>query len=340
MTRDFASTRTFPKREKADSERQRQKPALPDRTSRRLVGLVLVGTIGASLFLWQKEQLKAWWQTVWGPAEYEIINPEIVDTQLIRLTENLHQPSDVVASIKELTAPLQGTYGAYVIPLEDGEPYGTNENQVFTAASVNKVLIMVRVLQAIDEATLRLTETYRLQAKDIQDYGTGSLRYAALGTSYTIDELLALSGKQSDNTAAWVLNLMVGEDKVQELVNDLGMEQTSIAENTTTPKEMGEFFRQVYRGKVLPANLQEKFYGYLTRSDFEDRIPAGLPSYVTVAHKIGTEIQTVNDCGIVFTKKHPYVVCLLSKEAKEAEAQDVLPKISHLIWVFESSKRS
>lgn len=340
MTRDFALPRTFPKRGKADTERQKQKPALPGRTNRWLVGLVLVGTIGTSLFLWQKDQLSTWWQTVWGPAEYEIINPEIVDTQLIRLTENLHRPSDVVASLKELTAPLQGTYGIYVIPLEDGESYGINQDQVFIAASVNKVLIMASVLQAVDGGDLWLGDTYRLQAKDVQDYGTGSMRYAALGTSYTIDELLTLSGKQSDNTAAWVLNRMVGQDTVEKLVDNLEMEQTSIADNETTPREMAEFFRQVYQGKVLPTNLQEKFYNTLTRTDFEDRIPAGLPSYVTVAHKIGTEMQTVNDCGIVFTKKHPYVVCLLSKEAKESEAEEILPKISHLIWVFESGKRS
>ena len=338
MTRDFAVPLKAASRKKLPVGQKRQS-AFPSRTSRRLVGILLAATVGASLFFWQKDQVGLWWQTVWGPAEYEIINPEIVDTELIRLTENLHRQSDVVSSIKQLTDPLQGTYGVYVEPLGSGESYGLNQNQVFTAASVNKVLIMAKVLQKIDAGAISFADTYRLQAKDVQDYGTGSMRYAALGTSYTIDELLTLSGKQSDNTAAWVLNLILGQDEVQQLAEALGMKQTSIKENTTTPAEMGSFFARIYTETIVQAALQEKFYGYLTHTDFEDRIPAGVPGWVTVAHKIGNEIQTVNDCGIVFAGKSPYVICLLSKEVKEAEAEEVLPKIAHLIWVYESGKR-
>lgn len=337
MTRDFAIPLKAASRKKLPVSQKRQS-SFPSRTSRRLVGFLLAATVGASLFLWQKERVSLWWQTVWGPAEYEIINPEIVDSELIRLTENLHRPSDVVSSIKQLTAPLQGTYGVYAEPLRSGEPYGLNQDQVFTAASVNKVLIMAKILQKIDAGEVSFADTYRLQAKDVQDYGTGSMRYAALGTSYTVDELLTLSGKQSDNTAAWVLSLMLGQDEVQQLAETLGMEQTLIEDNTTTPAEMGSFFARIYKETIIPAGLREKFYGYLTHTDFEDRISAGVPGWVTVAHKIGNEIQTVNDCGIVFNKKYPYVLCIFSKEAQEDEALKVIPKISHLVWSYESAR--
>lgn len=337
MSRELTSP--FGQNKRKQSLKEKRQSSTLHKTSRWLVGILLVTTVSLSAILWQKEKLNHWWQDLWGPAEYEVINPEIIDTQLIKLTENLHRPSDVIASVKELTASLQGTYGVYIRPLKTDEGYGLNQAEIFTAASVNKLLIMAKALQEVEKGTISLEDTYRLQAKDIQDYGTGSMRYDSLGTVYTYDQLLRLSGKQSDNTAAWVLSLILGQKEVEQFIDDFGMAESSLADNLTTPQEMGEFLAQIYEGEILGSPYQEKFYSYLTKTDFEERIPAGLPSYVTVAHKIGNEIQIVNDCGLVFAEQNPYVICLLSKGVSEAEALKVLPQISHLVWTFESSRR-
>ena len=310
----------------------------PKKGNWKVVLGLLLSTAGLSLFLWQKDYIWQWWQQFSGPATYEIINPEIMDTQLQRITSNLHTTNDVVTGIRALIDPLQGVYGVYVESLKDGSTYGVNQDEQFTAASVNKVLIMAKTLQEIDKEKLHFEDEYRLQQKDIQDYGTGSMRYARLGTTYSYDQLLELSGKQSDNTANWVLALILGKNKVQAFVDSLGMDQTSITDNTTTPVEMGKFFSRIYEGQILPDHLRDKFYGYLTQTEFEDRIPSGTPNFIAVAHKIGSEIQVINDCGIIFDKKNPYVLCILSKEVQEAEALKVLPKISTLVWTYESKK--
>lgn len=313
-------------------------PPSSKKTPRGLVVVLFLTTVGLSLFFWGKPQFKDWWESLWQPAIYEIVNPDIVDEQLIRISQNLYSPKDVVEGIEELVDPLQGTYGVYIESLENGTQYGINQEVEFIAASVNKVLIMAKVLKEIEEGRLDLEDEYRLQKKDIQDYGTGSMRYDRVGTSYTLDELLSLAGKKSDNTAAWVLNLMVGKKGVSDFISELRMEKTSMEDNLTTPAEMGRFFGQIYRGKILADDLREKFYSYLTRTELEDRIPAGVPSFVSVAHKIGNELQTINDCGIVFDKKHPYVLCIFSKKAKESEALELLPKISALVWTYESKQ--
>lgn len=335
MIKDFAPAKTL------SSVKVVKKPLpkeIAKKTNRRLVILLLTLTIGLSLFSWKKPRLEQWWQKLWEPASYEIINPEVVDTQLLRMTSNLHSPSDVVAGIKELVTPLQGIYGVYVESLDDKTTYGINQEDSFLAASVNKILIMAEFLQEMEKGRISFEDEYRLQAQDIQDYGTGSMRYAQPGTVYTYQDLLELSGKQSDNTATWVLALILGNDHIQQFIDSLGMSKTSLSDNTTTPVEMGHFWARIFYGEILTEDFKEKFYDYLTHTDFEERIPAGVPSLVSVAHKIGTEIQTVNDCGIIFNKKHPYVLCIFSKEAQEGEALKVIPKISHLVWSYESTR--
>ena len=67
----------------------------------------------------------------------------------------------------------------------------------------------------------------RLKPDEIQDYGTGSIRYDAPGTSYTIQDLLTRLIKQSDNTAAVVLTDLLGQDKIQQRIDGWGLSRTS-----------------------------------------------------------------------------------------------------------------
>ena len=48
-------------------------------------------------------------------------------------------------------------------------------------------------------------------------------------------------------------------------------------------------------------------------------------------HKFGSEEGIVNDCGIVYGDD-PYVICLLSDSVNDGEAQEILPKISRVVW--------
>jgi len=98
---------------------------------------------------------------------------------------------------------------------------------------------------------------------------------------------------------------------------------------------MGQYLVKLYRGELVSSVNKEKILTALTATDFEERIPQGVPQGIDVAHKIGNEVQVFNDCGLVLSSR-PYVLCLLSKEASQDEALEVIPKISRLVWEFNS----
>jgi beta-lactamase class A len=301
---------------------QKVNPHKKEKGSRWGIIVLFLGTILLSSLFWLKTQVAGWWQRINQPSFYRI-NKKKPPSDLTGLTN----------SINLLLQDLKGEYGVYFSFLKEGDSLSLKADQVFKAASVNKIPIMVSFYQAVEKGQLREEGEYILKQEDIQDYGAGSLRYQAPGTSYPYGELVQLMGKQSDNTATYVLANLLGEDKIQAHLEALGMKNTSIKDNTTTPKEMGDYLTWLYEKKLVGKDYRDKIFEDLIKTDFEERIPQGLPPEVAVAHKTGNEIQVYNDCGIIFDSE-PYVLCVLTQEVIEEEALKVIPEISQLIWEF------
>ena len=66
---------------------------------------------------------------------------------------------------------------------------GINESVIFTAASVNKVPILAALYEEAQKGNVDFNRVITLQASDIQDYGTGSIRYDPPGTTYSVKTL-------------------------------------------------------------------------------------------------------------------------------------------------------
>jgi beta-lactamase class A len=238
-------------------------------------------------------------------------------------------------AINEVVGGKQGTYGWYVHNLKTNLVYGANYDFSFTAASVNKVPIMIAYLKEVEAGHQNLSSTYYLDGQDIEE-GSGSLQYQDVGTPYTFTKLLEFAGKNSDNTAANVIARIIGKGPIQAFINSRLMDNTNIVKNTTSPKEMGELFADVYADKIFKnQKTKEFFYQTLSQTDYEDRISAGVPEGTLVVHKIGNQIQVWNDCGLVIAK-NPYVLCILTDGTAEEEAKEVLPSISRLVWKKEN----
>ena len=64
---------------------------------------------------------------------------------------------------------------------------------------------------------------------------------------YSLRNLAKLALKQSDNTAAHVLSLKIGEENVQKLVDSWGLKQTDMVNNKTTVYDMSVLFEKIYK---------------------------------------------------------------------------------------------
>lgn len=240
----------------------------------------------------------------------------------------------LVKTIEAEIAPLKGTFSIYVYDMKNDKEYGMNEDTIFTGASVNKIPIMAALYHLAAKKEIDLEKIIVLQKRDIQDYGTGSIRYDPVGTPYSIKTLARLMMEKSDNTAAYLLATnIIGMDRIQKLVTDWGLTQTDMEENQTSAKDMRILLVKMYKGDITTPALTSEMIGFMDKSDFEDRIPALLPDDVKVYHKIGDEIGKIHDAGIVELKDRPYFIGIFTTDMTDDEiTKKTMAKVSKLIF--------
>jgi beta-lactamase class A len=236
--------------------------------------------------------------------------------------------------ILSLTSKLKGKYGVYTYNLTTKNSFIFKGSETFTAASLMKLPVILTLYQEAEAGRIDLEAKYVLQQSDKRG-GAGSLQSKANGTTYSYKKLAELMGQLSDNTAYIALRRILGDEKIQQTIDNLGMSKTSLLNDETTPEDMGFFFRKLYSGSIVTRAHRDEILSFLTDTAYEDRIPKGVPAGTKVAHKIGNEVGVISDAGIVFAPK-PFVIVLMSQEILEKEALDALPKITQIIWNFET----
>lgn len=246
--------------------------------------------------------------------------------------DRIKKSYEAISEFGNLTRDVSGVYGLYVLDLgEESESfsYGVNENEIFQAASLIKLPVMLAMFEEEEKGSIDLDTIYYLKDSD-KVGGAGSLYYKPPGYELSYRDLIKLMGKESDNTAYNISLKILGEKRINDFMSGEGMEKTSIAENKTTPREMGNLFRYLW-SDVLSEERKMELLGFLTDTSFEQWIASGVPSGVRVAHKYGREIHVVNDAGIIFTEK-PFVLVIMSKGVVEREADRIIPEITRVIY--------
>ena len=227
--------------------------------------------------------------------------------------------------VKTLVGNEWKDYSVYVVDFTSPFMMGINESTIFTGASVNKVPILTALYAEEKKGNVNFDQIVTLQEDDIQDYGTGSIRYDPPGTTYTVKTLMRLMMQKSDNTAAYLLgNYIINLDTVQKYVNEWGMTQTDMPNNKTSNKDMEILFRLIMGKRITTPALSDEMLDFLKDSDFENRIPGLLPKDAVVYHKIGTGTGTIHDVGVVVYKKKKYYIGILTADATDEDATSKL----------------
>ncbi len=190
-------------------------------------------------------------------------------------------------TIQKLLKSTPGSYSIYYKDLNSGNEFGIDEHKLLTAASVNKLPIAAYLYSLAYRGKINLEDTVVVQKDDIQDYGTGSLRYQKPGGTYSLKDLAKLAIEQSDNTAAHVLGVRLDEANVQKYINGLGLVQTNMVNNKTSAADMGKLLELIYTKKIAGPSLTLELLDFTKDTDFEDRLARDIPKNVVVYHKAG-----------------------------------------------------
>ena len=258
------------------------------------------------------------------------------------------------SAIRDVDQHLDGVAGIAIEDLTTGDHFFLHENEVFAQASSIKIAVLAELYRQAQQGKLKLTDLYTVQASDLVPDSDimGGLTPGV--THITLRDLATMMVAVSDNSATNVLIDRVGMDKVNAMLDSLGLSHTRLRrkmmdleaakhgrENISTPREMMDLLEAIYRGKVLNPESTSDFFKVLSTNK-ASWIPRDLPADVRVADKPGALEAIRNDSGIVFVEGRPYVICVMTSFLRnERDGEEAISKISLAAWrMFDRLSRA
>jgi beta-lactamase class A len=237
--------------------------------------------------------------------------------------------------------------GVYYRDLNNGPWIGVNENSKFIPASLLKVPVMLVYFKKaeINPALLRKKLKYKPSesvANIDKNYEQSSKMQQ--GKEYTIYELIYRMIRYSDNDAVAILYDNVDLAELKSLYSLLGFKypESTDPADFLSARAMSSFFRVLYNATYLNEEMSEKALQFLTESEFDQGLRAGVPDEVIIAHKYGERGDAVakelHNCGIIYYPKHPYILCVMTKGDDYTALSTIIKDISKL--TYEQVKKS
>lgn len=210
-----------------------------------------------------------------------------------------------------------------VLDLSTGYHAGLNAAKSMPAASTIKLPVMVEVFEQLATGRFDLNRQMTLEAGD-KDYGSGDLCDAPVGTHFPVSELLSKMIDISDNTATNMLIRLVGRRNINAQMIELGLDRTHLAADVrtdawsirralrTSPADLVRLLTLMARKELVDEWSSNEMIAILKADTINTLLPEPLPPDIEIAHKTGSLDDTLNDAGIVFASRAPYVIAVMT----------------------------
>ncbi|MDD5292217.1 MAG: class A beta-lactamase-related serine hydrolase [Candidatus Omnitrophica bacterium] len=230
----------------------------------------------------------------------------------------------------------------YIRDLNNGPWIGVNEDEGFSPASLLKVPLMMAYFKAAQEDPEILSQVI-LYKNAISDGATPNImpeKQIQVGNAYAVSDLIYRMIVYSDNEAKNLLLLNLKQDILDQVYTDLNIAIPDFRdkEDFISVKDYASFFRILYNASYLNREMSEKALNILTEVDFDEGLLAGLPPNIKVAHKFGervnvnTGLAQLHECGIVYHRKSPYLLGVMTRGEDLDNLKAILKDISRIVY--------
>jgi beta-lactamase class A len=270
--------------------------------------------------------------------------------------------------LDKIQARIQLEPGAQVglayIDLESGDTLFLNADTTFHAASTMKVPVMIELFRRASTGSFGMRQRLMVvnQFASIVDGSAYALDptsdsdttlYHRVGGRVPVDTLLRLMITRSSNLATNTLIALVGAEAVNRTMRSLGAQRIQVLRgvedgkafdkgmiNTTTARDLAIILRAIEEGRAASPEATEEMRQILLAQEFNEKIPAGLPPGIRVAHKTGEITAHSHDAGIVYPPgRKPYVLVVLTRGIQDgARSSKLIADISSIVYARNSAR--
>lgn len=227
----------------------------------------------------------------------------------------------------------------YFQEFSTGENFWYNEYHRFSPASLLKIPLALTLLN--DYSLEQLQDIYvknEFQNNEIADRNIweDTLEF---GKEYRLSDLLQRMLINSDNNSAQNIYTFLGEEKLQQTYEKLGISNLDIDYlGNLSVKKYASFFRVLYNASYISRNASEYVLSELSKSTFTQWLRSDIPEDILISNKFWERIfwesneKQLHDCGIIYYPQNPYLLCIMSRGADFSTLEQIIQHISHLVY--------
>lgn len=275
-------------------------------------------------------------QTTIGPVPAPTLSPNPREAQWEAMT----------AELGKMAERYPGRVAIYMKDLRSGRTWTHHPDDLFPAASLIKVPVMIAAFYKIRDGHLALDERMAITRRN-RVGGSGSLKWRPDGTKLTVRELLVHMINESDNTATKMVLDRLGIGYVQQQFPRMGLLYTGIYEegmsikggrvmheNYTTAREMTALMDKIYTGQAVDKVSSEVMLEILKKpKSVASRLAKGMPVGWEIAHKTGLLRQACHDSAIFLTPNGDYAITVLTGQNRAySTAKDFITKVAKVTF--------
>jgi len=259
--------------------------------------------------------------------------------------------------IGELDRGLDGVLAVVIKDLTDGRTIRINADLVMPTASTIKIAVLAELYRQEGQrggAAARLGDLYVVDSADVIPESDNLAGLTPGVTRLTNRDLATMMIGVSDNGATNVLIRRVGMERVNGLLDSLGLRETRLRrrmldlaaaragrENTATARELVALLEALWGPRLLAPGLREDFFRILATPK-ERYLPRLLPPEARIASKPGWLEGVRADAGIGMVPNRPFAIAVMvSYAGDESAAERAISEIGLMAWShFEQLARS
>lgn len=254
-------------------------------------------------------------------------------------TEHL---SNLAESIKLMSDKPKLHAGMFAVEPATGRYLGMCEDESFSAASMIKVPVLVKLLDCIDKGVVDPDEILVLR-KDLIGGGSGYLQWRPVNSKVTLKEAMESMIIFSDNSATnMIIDRVGGRDACNKDFISWGLRKTYINDwlpdlpgtNKTSPYDLVQLLAKVDKGHLLTPTSRKRMLAIMERTRTRTLLPPGLGPGAKISHKTGDIGSLVGDCGIITSPEgQKYIVAVqVARPHNDRRANELIRQISRSLY--------
>jgi beta-lactamase class A len=245
------------------------------------------------------------------------------------------EDSGLKAAIEGALAGREGSYSVVVHNLANGRYAAVNGGQVYYAASLFKLELLLEAYRQRDAGELDFDKLLTVEKK-YADYDLKTLEALGIleGDQVSVHDAVRAMAIASDTPTAVLMQDTLNAARVDQTLASLGLTDTKNASRDlpTTARDMARLLTAIAGGEggITEASRNEML-SLLQQEWFDDGVPAGVPADAVVAHKTGSYTGTTHDVGLVWGPTGPYMIAMLTDRSYDWTA---IRDVSRAVWDY------